>query len=156
RLRSRVDRTAERWTGRGGGSVRPLVVSAADPRILNGAGPWWSPWQEGIGVRGLDAVGQVLDYEPARDLAWLAGRSLVQHGFRGTEPDYAVLWVGRDRTGARQGGGFGDWTWPAVKVVQREAAFRFDAETAQRAEALDEGQKAKPQTWRRREWGAVR
>jgi len=42
----------------------------------------WFPWQEALGVVGLEAAYQVTGHQPARDIAVEVARSVVQYGFQ--------------------------------------------------------------------------
>ncbi len=166
RLRARVALTAEQWVGRTSSPVRILAVEPKKGSMLDGRWAGWKPWMEAIGVRGLDAVAQVLGDETAADLSRHVARTVATWGIWQTESGWtaadALRWIeGGAALTADQiadGGRFEYrpfllWIAPALVILEREAVAAGDEAMAARCRsALG----AIASDWRSREWVALR
>lgn len=163
RIAGRVDVVERDWAGRDAAPVRPIYAGDPDPRKLGGAFPYWTPWEEGFAVMGLDAVARVFGNARAAALADAAGRSLLVDGFWSEDgvlaPGDAVAWLGGARLTPEQyathrawaGPGFNAWAAPAASALLRYASDT--PPVRDRAQAVLD---AVPDDWRSWEWKAVR
>lgn len=69
------------WKGRNTSPVRPLQVIGPDGRQLP-LHPSWLPWQEALGIPGLEAWYQLTGQQIFRDIALAAAISFVTYGWR--------------------------------------------------------------------------
>lgn len=106
RIFARIGVVDAKWRGKTTSPVRPAVVRGKDFRNLGGQLPFWMPWQQAIGARGLDAVWQQTGDTRARDLAKVWARNVFDYGIFKVGNRYraakAVEW--------RNGGAWPGWT----------------------------------------------
>jgi hypothetical protein len=71
----------QQWTGRNTNPVRPLGAIGPDGRQLP-LYPSWLPWNEALGIPGLEAWFQLTGLQIYRDLAVIVAKSMVDYGWR--------------------------------------------------------------------------
>lgn len=144
-----------------GGSVRPIRVSGPDARTI-ASGDWWSPWEEGQAVMGLEACYEVFGSADARTVADVVARNFVEHGWRldfdrtvvGFAQRYLVggqplppSWLSSLEHTRWAGPLFKEWSLPALRLARRSAIRQNDALLLSRTELLldhVEGQREPP------------
>lgn len=145
RLRARVDLIARQWTGATTSPVRPMrKLPGGDGRYTSlQVSQVWLPWQEGLGLLGLDAAAQVLDgYAPARTLVRAIGETVAQWGVWQWETGE---WTAGKAVEFRPGGAAGGqredyapflpWMGGGLVAARREALAAGDAATVWRCDS---------------------
>ena len=85
RINERVDRVYfPQWAGRelAPTMVRPMAVAPPDARMVQGAGPYWNPWQDALAAVGFAAVHRVTGNANARTLAEQLAINVVRYGWQ--------------------------------------------------------------------------
>jgi hypothetical protein len=142
---------AQLWTGRNvPGPVRPLTHSSPDSRIIANY-DFWRPWEDALGIVGLEAAYRVTGRQEARDIAAIVAKTLFTYGWRvvgsnGAEIATGLRWIA-DGTPLSQaalddpsqavwgaGVGFEMWALPAAKLARQYARERGDADLEFRAD----------------------
>lgn len=72
---------AVQWSGKDASPVRPMHTIGPDPRQLP-LNPSWLPWQESLGIPGLESWYQITGTEIFRSLAVLLAASFIKYGWR--------------------------------------------------------------------------
>lgn len=178
RMRARLDSSYADLLGTEAELV-VLGVHGKDGRKLGGLHPFWMPWQEAMGVAGLDAAYQVTGDARFLALAKDVARTLIQWGWWERSPGdwtvgdaIAVLEPGRPLpasaysdpalTKDHSGTDFDLWALPAVKLALRYAQEDHDEELAHRCQSILECLRARRRNRtgeafdRYGEWAAVR
>lgn len=164
RIRQRFVMLGKQWAGRSTSPVRPLHVVWANPedtRIFGGKLSYWKPWEEAIFV-GMAAM--AVDYyeiEPATELLWQVGRSLVLYGISLTPSGWDVHNAVEWQNGAFDspqvelaGGTFDTWAIPAVKWITKKAVGR-DTAVADKGSAFLTAMIERPFSWTNFEFSAT-
>ena len=152
-IRNRISHTANLFAGANTSPMRPLGVGKPDPRKFRNLPieqrMELSPvtgWQEGLGLRGLDAVHIILDSSLAGDLCYWVGTTLLDDMMWKDSKSETNHWVisdavawkgGRHLTeleinaGQREAAGGGslgwvDWVFAGVIATRRQAIARND------------------------------
>lgn len=117
-------------------------VRLDDPRL--GAGAWWQPWQQSIGVYGLDVAGEMFGVPAARTMALRGAKKVLADGWRLVGGKWLAI---PDSPVAGNGvvnGGFNLFGMPlAVATVLRQEPQNVQARaiwTQLLADATDPGQ----------------
>ncbi len=141
------------WSGRElpADQVRPFAVNDSDPRMLQGKGNYWNPWQEAIAATGIAAVHRVTGNQRAHDFAEALAINCVRHGWRTTADDstvaLALRWTSGqplspaellDPTFAQwsSGSGISQWALGACEIARQAALRTHDEPLAQRAATI--------------------
>jgi hypothetical protein len=160
RLRARMDARTDqvhmpKWPQRDvpAERVRPMAVSRADKRLLNGAHPFWNPWQDAIAAVGFAAQHRMTNNPNARALAEALAHNVVRHGWlideRGSavamamrwqdgEPFTPAQWRSRDETLVQWsfGSSFSEWSIGAVEIARVAATRDGDEPVRRKAEEI--------------------
>ncbi len=136
--------------------VTPLGFFEPDGRALKGKYWYWTPWQEGLGIVGIDAANQLVNNARGHILLRRLCKSFITYGWwhnkagrwvvgvnvryrRGADegkpiPPSAYL----DRTQAtdHRGTDFDVWNWAAVKIALRYARQTKDSAYIRRCESI--------------------
>jgi hypothetical protein len=143
------------WSGRElpADQVRPFAVNDPDPRMLQGKGNYWNPWQEAIAATGIAAVHRVTGNERAHEFAEALAINCVRHGWRTTKSDstvaLALRWTSgqpltpaelQDPTFAQwtSGSGISQWALGACEIARVAALRTHDEPLAQRAAEIQQ------------------
>jgi len=172
RIKERVIRIHEQWTGRLTSPVRPIDTHSPHGGNLNGLYTFFMPWQEGIGVVGLDAVYQVFSDSKAKEIADHASRTLVKYGFWIENNNWvcgkAVRWKGGQAltpneyaTGRESYAPYGEWAVGGVIIQKRYAIQRGDQTMIDRCNQIINQEKSRTSSnyrrlWTIHEWKSVR
>lgn len=183
RLHARVHKVYHpQWQGRSlpAEAVRPMAVRKPDPRILQGAGAYWSPWEESLAATGLAGFYRLSGDAIAGEMARSIAQMVLVHGWRlhkhRPRIAYAMRWQEEGKPLPEEryqrarpedlrwaSGGIAIWSLPAVSVARFFA--RRDGATAltDRADAILRGLRRGPRkpgregwTDARADWDAVR
>lgn len=159
-LRRRMDERMDRvyhpqWRGRTlpAHAVRAMAVNSPDPRMLQGAHPYWNPWQDATAAIGFAAHHRVTGNALARELAEALADNVVRHGWRldggANEVATAMRWLDGEPLPAAalddatqvqwsRGTAFSEWSVGAVEIARVAALARGDAALAARAAAIQQ------------------
>ncbi len=185
-LAARMDERMERvyyqeWSGRTlrPDQVRTMSFSGPDPRMLQGGGPYWNPWQDALAAVGFAAHHLVTGNAHARELAEALAANVVRHGWLVTPQRMQIATALRWQDGAplsaeqwqrsdpkdiqlADGTGFAEWALGAVEIARVVAERDGDQELAARCAAIQQRARtgrAQPRDGgidRGTEWDAVR
>jgi hypothetical protein len=185
RMRERIEKVYwPQWHGRefSDDRVRPMSVSGADARLLEGKYPFWNPWQDSIAACGFEAFARITGgrgpgAEKARELSRSLARNALRHGWFVDGSGRAVIatairWKhgGEPLTDAERADGilwsygtaFSEWSIGALEIARVDAKERGDAKDLAHAEDLlrriRAGRRPPPDGWwdRFAEWDGLR
>ena len=131
--------------------VRPLMIRRPDPRMLDGAASYWTPWEESLAAVGFAAFFRLTGDETAGFLADAIATNVLRHGWslQGPRVGYAQRWneggepltpaqlSASDRTVCTwAGGGITLWAMGAVEVAVHFARMRGDTALMAKGQAI--------------------
>ncbi len=172
RIQDRVTRIHEQWTGRLTSPVRPIDTHPPHGGNLNGLYPFFMPWQEAIGVIGLDAVYQVFGNQTAKEIADHASMTLVNSGLWIENNKFvcgkAVRWKGGQAltpneyaTGRESYEPYNEWAIGGVIIQKRFAKERGDQTMIDRCDQIINQENTRTSNsysrlWTIHEWKAIK
>lgn len=161
-LRTRMNQRIEaayypEWAGRAlpADRVRPMNVCEPDPRMIQGKGRYWNPWQDALAAIGFAACHAITGNAHARELAEELAIDVVRHGWLLNERDCQIATALRWQDGApltpaqltandpgvvqwAYGTAFAEWAVGACEIARVAATARGDEAVAARAAAIQQ------------------